>query len=235
MDIRAILFATVIEGVHIWRAALDDAGWPGAERLPPAERERAAGFLREDVRRRWVASRWALRRALERYLGEPAEGIAFEAGERGKPRLEGGTGPCFNLSHSQGLALIAVAEREVGIDLEAICPGRDLVALAERALPADEAAAVRAAAPEQRPPIFYAAWARLEARLKCLGVGLGGTSLQPHPPEASDRNPIAVADLPLFLGPTMQGKGTAEHRYAAAVAVAGAEVGPIRCRSLRAG
>lgn len=204
----------MIEGVHIWRAALDDAGWAGPERLPEAERERAASFLREDVRRRWVASRWALRRTLEQYLDEPAAAIAFAAGERGKPRLATAGGPRFNLSHSAGLALVAVADREVGIDLEAICPGRDLLALAERALPPEDAAAVGAADPAERPAIFYPAWARHEARLKCLGVGLRAT-----PPRAQ----VAVEDVDVVPG------------YAAAVAVAGDEVGPIRCRSLRAG
>jgi 4'-phosphopantetheinyl transferase len=214
LDIRAILFTTVIEGVHIWRAALDDAGWAGPGRLPPAERERAAGFLREDVRRRWVASRWALRRALAQYLDQPAAAIAIEEDDRGKPRLAVGAGPRFNLSHSQGLALVAVADREVGIDLEAICPGRDLLALAERALPPQDVAAVRVAAPEEQPAIFYGAWTRLEARLKCLGAGFGG-----RPPQA----PVAVEEVGVAPG------------YAAAVAVTGDEVGPIRCRSLLAG
>ena len=63
----------MIDGVHIWRAALDNPSWPGAAELPPEERERAARFLREEVKRRWVASRWALRRVLGDYLGvEPA-------------------------------------------------------------------------------------------------------------------------------------------------------------------
>lgn len=204
----------MIEGVHIWRAALDEPGWPGSGELSAQERERAAGFLREDVRRRWATSRWALRRVLERYLEVPAPEIVFAVGEHGKPRLATGAGPRFNLSHSQGLALVAVAEREVGIDLEAIRPGRDLVALAERALPPEQAAAVRAAAPLKRPSLFYAAWVRHEARLKCLGVGLGAA-----PPEAR----VAVEDIDVASG------------YAAAVAVAGDEVAPLLCRSLRAG
>jgi 4'-phosphopantetheinyl transferase len=188
LDIRAILFATVIEGVHIWRAALDEDGWPGPERLPAPERDRFEAFLREQPARRWLAARWALRRVLETYLGEPAAAIELEPAERGKPRLAGGELE-FNLSHSEGLALVAVTfGRAVGVDVELI---------------------------EQRRPLaFYESWVRKEARLKCLGVGLG----LPPPP-------AAVAVAPIDLGPS----------YAAAVAVAGPEVGPLECRSLRAG
>ena len=179
----------MIEGVHIWRAALDEDGWPGPERLPGPERERFEAFLREQSARRWLAARWALRRVLESYLGQPAAAIELELAERGKPRLRGGGELEFNLSHSRGLALVAVTRgRAVGVDVELI---------------------------EQRRPLaFYEDWVRHEARLKCLGVGLGA----PPPPA-----PVAIAPIDVCPG------------YAAAVAVAGTEVGPLDCRSLRAG
>jgi 4'-phosphopantetheinyl transferase len=192
----------VIDGVHIWRAALDEAGWPEAERLPTAERERAASFLREDPGRRWVAARWALRRVLEGYMEEPAAEIGLELGDNGKPRLHNRGGIEFNLSHSNGLALIAVTEgREVGVDVELIEPRRDFVALAKRALPQEDAATVRDASDPERPAVFYAAWTRHEAHLKCLGTGLGG-----NPSEDT-----AVENVDIAPG------------YAAAVAAAAAE------------
>jgi 4'-phosphopantetheinyl transferase len=193
----AINCIQVIDGVHIWRAALDDPGWPGPAELPAEERERAGGILREQAARRWVASRWALRRVLAAYLEVMPAAIPLEIGERGKPRLAGGGRPRFNLSHSEGLALVAVAEREVGVDVERIRP--------------------------QRPAGFYAAWARHEARLKCLGTGFGDPTLRSSSSGAQDRQPVAVEDLEVAP------------EYAAAVAVAGDEVGPLDCRSLFAG
>jgi 4'-phosphopantetheinyl transferase len=211
----------MIDGIQIWRAALDEAGWPGAERLPAPERERAAAFLREEPRRRWVAARWALRRVLAGYLDGAAAEI--EVGEGGKPRLRRGGGVEFNLSHSGGLALVAVTWGcEIGIDVEIEEPGRDLEALAERVLPPESAAAVREAPPSERSACFYAAWTRHEARLKCLGVGFSGASLQSDTSEVSDRE-LAIENLDIAPG------------YAAAVAVAAPAVGPIECRSLRAG
>jgi phosphopantetheinyl transferase len=104
--------------------------------------------------------------------------------------------------------------RQVGIDVETIAPREDLLALAERALAPADAAAVRAADPGRRPQVFYAAWVRHEARLKCLGTGLGA-------PAPATRTAVESVDA----GPS----------YAAAVAVADSEVGPLHCRTLRAG
>jgi 4'-phosphopantetheinyl transferase len=201
----------VIDGVHIWRAALDDPGWPGPGGLPADERERAGDLLREEPARRWVAARWALRRALSQYLEVEPAAVELEAGENGKPRLATGEGFEFNLSHSGGLALVAVAERQVGVDVELIAPRHDLPALAERALTAADAATVRAASEDDRAAVFYAAWTRHEARVKCLGSGLGA---------APGWAEVAVESLDVAPG------------YAAAVAVAWTEVGPVRCRSL---
>ncbi|HEY7456381.1 MAG TPA: hypothetical protein VH703_03815 [Solirubrobacterales bacterium] len=135
------------EELHIWRARLDVAGWPGPEDLPGEERERAAEIGQTEARRRWVASRWALRTVLGRYLGAEPAVIELSVGERGKPQLAGEPEPLrFNLSHSGELALVAVlAAREVGIDVQRI--GR-------------------------REPGYYGAWAEREAIAKCHGVGL---------------------------------------------------------------
>lgn len=194
---------------HVWCAELDGPR-PGPEGLPAPERERAAAFLRDDAARRWVASRWALRQVLSRYLDEPAAAIALELGENGKPQLADRSSRLrFNLSHSGDLALVAVApDREVGVDVEQIEPARDLLALAERALAPAAAAEIRAAAPAEQPLAFHRAWTRHEARLKCLGVGLGGT-------DTSEQ--VAPADLD--VGPD----------YAAAVAVPGPDLGTLRC------
>jgi 4'-phosphopantetheinyl transferase len=160
-----------------------------------------------------VPSALALRRVLGLYLEEAPGEIEIARGAHGKPRLA--TEPerlGFNLSHSGELALVAVAEgREVGVDVERIKPGRDLVALAERALNPAEAATVRAASGDERTRLFHELWTRHEARLKCLGVGLAAASR----PAA----PVAVENLPIDPG------------YAAAVAVTGAAV-PIRCWTL---
>lgn len=195
--------------VHIWVADLGEADWPPAGNLQATERERAAAFLREDAAARWVASRWALRRVLSRYLDEAPAAIGLVSEEGGKPRLADASSKLrFNLSHSGDLALVAITcGREVGVDVEEVEPAHDLLALAERALSSDAAAAVAAADPADRAAVFHQAWTRHEARLKCLGIGLGGTD---------GDEMVAVADLEVAPG------------YAAAVAVSGAALGTLR-------
>lgn len=157
-----------------------------------------------------AAFRQALRQVLARYLGQAPEQVELAVDEHGKPHLAGGQ-LHFNLSHSGVVALIAVCrDREVGVDVERFKPGRNLLALAERALPAAEAAAVRVAAETEREALFYRCWAGHEARLKCLGLGLGS-------PPAADSPPVAVE--PLEVGP----------EHAAAVAVRGTASLPLRC------
>jgi 4'-phosphopantetheinyl transferase len=185
----------VIEGVHIWRVALD-------------------GISPGQPRHRRTAAHSALRRVLAGYLGQPAAAIEVEVGENGKPRLPGGE-LHFNLSHSGDLALVAVSEDgAVGIDVERVEPTRDFLALAERALGQEDVAAVGAAAAGERSAVFYNAWVRHEARLKCLGAGLTGP----------------VPDSPVAVQPV-----DAEPGYAAAVALAGEEPPSLRLQTLPPG
>lgn len=196
--------------IHLWRANLEAPGWPSAGGLPGDERTRANRFLRTEARLHWVASRWALRGVLGRYLErEPAE-IELVRGEHGKPRLADETEQLeFNLSHSGAVALIAVCHGcAVGVDVEKVETGRDLAELAERALQPEDAAAVRAASGAARVTTFYELWARHEAALKCLGQGLGAPR---------GEMPVAVSSFQPRPG------------FAGAVAVVGNELPPLRC------
>jgi 4'-phosphopantetheinyl transferase len=84
--------------------------------------------------------------------------------------------PCrlrFNVSHSAGLALIAVsAGHRVGIDIERIRPDVDITTLAERFFSDRERAGLRALPDNLRLPAFFACWTRKESFLKATGDGL---------------------------------------------------------------
>lgn len=124
-----------------------------------------------------AAARGALRGILGAYLGVEPAAVELTVGENGKPELAGAPPPLtFNLSHSGGLALVAVGAggTAVGVDVERLRPRRDLARLAARWLPAVDAKAVAAAPDGDREEAFYAAWTRHEARAKCTGAGLSG-------------------------------------------------------------
>ncbi|HVW47369.1 MAG TPA: 4'-phosphopantetheinyl transferase superfamily protein [Solirubrobacterales bacterium] len=145
------------------------------------------------------AARGALGRILAAALGE-AGPPALAPDENGKPRLAVGADRLgFNLSHSGELALVALAPGgvDVGVDVERIKERRDLVRLAARWLPEEDAGAVAVAPDDAREAVFYAAWTRHEARVKCVGTGLAGPSPGPEvvavPLEIDDGYAAAVA------------------------------------------
>jgi 4'-phosphopantetheinyl transferase len=177
---------TSVHGVQIWTAHL--------EALPPAEldelgalldateRARAARFHFERDQRNYTASRGLLRQLLGAALDKPASTLVFEYSARGKPALNAASSEgrtlCFNLSHSNGWAMFALAwDREVGIDLEStIRLKRDvdgLSGLAARILSARELA-VWQALPDAaaRDSAFLRAWTRKEAYAKATGRGI---------------------------------------------------------------
>jgi 4'-phosphopantetheinyl transferase len=165
--------------VHVWRARLDQ---PSDEVeclrqvLTPDEVARANRFHFEEGRRHFTVARGVLRAILSCYSGiEPSE-LRFLYGPREKPRLADETGGKwlrFNLSHSHGRALYAVAHgREVGIDLELIRSGRDHAALAERFFSSRESSTFLSLPEELQTEAFYLCWTRKEAYIKARGDGL---------------------------------------------------------------
>jgi 4'-phosphopantetheinyl transferase len=202
----------MVSEVDVWRVELDLPSPPDFSWLPAEERERGARLRPGRGRERWLASRAALRRVLARYLAREPGRIEIGVGSRGKPMLADPAATLrFNLSHSGGLALIAVGDGvEVGIDVEERRGGRDFLRLAELGLEPADAAHVREAPPELRADAFYVAWVRREAVAKCLGTGLAWPL-----PEAA---PVAVRRL------------EAGGAHAAALAVAGRAAPSIRRR-----
>lgn len=93
--------------------------------LDQQERERAARFLRQQDRERYVLAHGGLRFILGLYLGLDPARIEFGSTATGKPTLAGlrpeNAALTFNLSHAHGNAMVAVAQgRDVGVDLEMI-------------------------------------------------------------------------------------------------------------------
>jgi 4'-phosphopantetheinyl transferase len=164
--------------VHLWAVALDRAP-ASLERLgrtlAPDERSRAAAFHFERDRSRFIVARSALRAILAHYSGQAPERLIFRYGRRGKPVLDdscGGASIRFNLSHSHGLALCAVArDRDVGVDVERVRRELRVEAIVERFFSEREKAAFRALGAEHRQEAFFRCWTRKEAYQKSRGEG----------------------------------------------------------------
>lgn len=158
----------------LWQVDLDAAPTPSAAAcLSEAEFARARRFVFARDRERFIAAHAALRQVLSAQTGIPAAQLDFVTGEFGKPALAAPAGLHFNLSHSQGQALIAVSrEAEVGVDIELARPMPDAEALAATCFTPDEILALKALPTARRDRDFLIGWTRKEACLKALGLGL---------------------------------------------------------------
>ena len=181
--------------LHVWRIDLDRVPGPAGDAdLPEVERTRAARFLHEADRRRYVASRRALRAVLGRVLQRDPATLRFVIDSFGKPQLCDAASLEFNLSHSAGDCLVAVGEgHPVGVDIEVLKPVPDAAALARRHFTAAEQAELARLAGDERRRAFLVCWTRKEACLKALGVGLSAAPASFEVGCSPDARPIGFA------------------------------------------
>ncbi len=165
--------------IQVWRMRLDRPAFEIREMrdvLSEDEDARAARFVFDRHRARFIAGRASLRRILGRYLNRAPERLDFNYGHRGKPFLKddpAGKALRFNLSHSSELALLAVVgSRDIGVDVERVRAVQYHMRIAGRFFSPGEVAAIRALPPEVRYEAFFNCWTRKEAYIKALGDGL---------------------------------------------------------------
>ncbi len=165
--------------IHVWQAHLNVDRPVLADlrsSLSDDEVARAARFHFDEHRDRYIAARGILRDILSRYRSEQPRAIEFSYGAFGKPAFKDQASNeriQFNLSHSGGLALFAVAAGiELGVDVEEIRPGPADMEIAEHFFSGTEVAALRALPASVQREAFFNCWTRKEAYVKALGGGL---------------------------------------------------------------
>src|SRR6185312_4905866 len=141
------------------------------ELLTPDERDRATRYRAGAVREQFVAGRGLLRRLLAGCLGVSPHAVPITYILNGKPVLV--DSPLhFNVSHTNGLALIAIAHQRVGVDVERTRPIPDADGLVGRFFsPAEQAQYFRLAA-ALRLEAFYRGWVCKEAVIKAAGASV---------------------------------------------------------------
>src|SRR5262249_13205105 len=111
-----------------------------------------------------------------RYLDLEPWHVQFRYLANGKPALAEeveGSELTFNWSHSDGMALYAVAQgRMVGVGLERRRPDVGYLQIAERFFALGGVAALRALPDDGRLDAFFCLWTCKEAWVKAAGVGL---------------------------------------------------------------
>lgn len=172
--------ALAANDVAIWCCQTHDCGDAVlntlAQALSPDECARASRFVRPEDRRDFIAAHALLRHALSRHDGATApDDWRMVSGPTGKPELASTheSSLTFNLSHTVGFAVCAVAHRRhVGIDVERIRDMDDASAIARRFFSPDEVTAIDGLRGPDRLERFFELWTLKEAYVKGLGRGL---------------------------------------------------------------
>lgn len=154
-------------------------GWEGfLPFLNQTEREQIARLHQPVDRWSFGAARAGARLLLATVLGCLPSDVAFIRGVNGKPSLD----PAhhgdatrrvhFNVSHTRGLAAVALAGCAVGVDVEAVREMEDMHAVADAVFAVESIIALSETAAAARTALFYRFWALGEAFIKATGEGL---------------------------------------------------------------
>jgi 4'-phosphopantetheinyl transferase len=183
--------------IHVWRVSLDQTEsclQSLQQTLSTDERTKADRFRFPKDRSQFIVSRGALRAILSRYLNISSHILRFDYNPYGKPSLivaQSGNTLRFNLSHSRGMALIAITKnRDIGVDLEGINQNFSCLEIAEKFFSPLENSVLRSLPEHLQATAFFTCWTRKEAYIKAVGKGLSiplnqfDVSLAPGEPAA---------------------------------------------------
>lgn len=171
----------VREQVQLWFAQPDeirDEDLLAAYRdlLPDEERQTLEERSAPSARREFLIGRALLRTALSRNRPEISPGAwRFRKNRWGRPETSVPATAAslrFNLSHTPGLMVCAIAEgREVGVDVERV-RSRPFSEIAEDFFAPAEVRALRELPESEREARFFQIWTLKESYIKARGMGL---------------------------------------------------------------
>ena len=184
--------------------------------LSEEERERAADFVFERDRVRYIFSHGFLRQVLGLYLGIDPQSIPFQFGSNGRPEISS-KNHCgevrFNLSHSGDIALLGVtAHRTIGVDVERVRELRHVGDIANSFFLPEERLFLAGLSDAERLKQFHILWVRKEAVVKAWGVGIfsglmdlpvlcgEGEMILRVPETSGGGNLFYLNDLPVYPG-----------------------------------
>lgn len=166
--------------MHVWQfSQTEEAEWIEyyEQFLTTEELDKALRYRFDRDRMCSVLARGLLRTMLSAYLDEAPQELVISKGAKDKPRVVDEAGAdriFFNLSHSGDALLYAFSRtRRVGIDVEVIVGERVTDDLVWSCLTVEERELWHKIPADLRVSHFFRIWARKEAFMKGLGVGLG--------------------------------------------------------------
>jgi 4'-phosphopantetheinyl transferase len=145
--------------------------------LAPAERERHGRFVFERHRAEYLATRALVRRALSSYRPVAPAAWQFRTNAYGRPAIDAASDPAgelrFNLANHPTLVVCAIRRgAEIGVDVEPLSRGADILAIAHTVFAPAELAALHALPDAARPDRALSLWTLKESYIKARGMGL---------------------------------------------------------------
>ncbi|MBN4075661.1 MAG: hypothetical protein COA71_09705 [SAR86 cluster bacterium] len=144
--------------------------------LNPEEQKRFERFVFPKHKKQFLIARVLLRSVLGQYLKQPPESLIFARNAYGKPRLasfEKSLPISFNLSHTNGLSVLAVSQgNDLGVDAEYLTRKVDIMKLADRYFSKQEYSELEALDVRAFDERFFKLWTLKEAYIKACGMGL---------------------------------------------------------------
>ncbi len=169
--------------VHVWLADLDVPDYllcQYAGLLSAVEKERAAGFVFEQNRQRFVAAHGILRILLGHYLQTDPADVPLVTMKNGKPVVAASFYSKrirFNLSYSDERAMFGITSvRPIGVDIEKIRQIPEIPHIIANHFSAAEKALIEELTGAKRLWQFYRCWVKKEALVKAQGAGLRALS-----------------------------------------------------------
>ncbi len=142
-------------------------------RLTPDEQTRALRYKIAKSREQFAIGRGLLRGLLGECLELAPAAVPLTYLSSGKPVLNGGPALHFNVTHTDGIAVIALSWRRVGVDVERVRLVRDRDSLVGRYFSSAEEAAFRELPERHRQAGFFRGWTTKEAVIKAAGATVG--------------------------------------------------------------
>ena len=202
--------------VHVWLMFHDKLPVPQQQTTSPIlneqEQLRQQRFATPALQYRYQCRREMLRRSLTAYRPDiPASDWIFNLNPHGKPQLhptQSETKLHFNLSHTDGLTVLAISEiEECGIDIENTAVGRpsSYLDISDRFFTEPESAHIKQGSSATQIQRFFDYWTLKEAYMKAVGKGLSlGLDrfqfvLKPYAPIAIEFPPPAIDDADTWV------------------------------------
>jgi 4'-phosphopantetheinyl transferase len=155
--------------IHVWRVMLEEVSLPWAENFLSAEEHiYSSNFRLASPRAEFVRTRAAVRHVCADCLECEPSAVRFDKNEFGKLNISGFD---LSVSHSSGVALIAIAPCAVGIDLELIDNNFDWRSVADRFFTPVELHFILRSEDRDQLETFLQCWTRREAFVKARGTG----------------------------------------------------------------